>query len=52
MEYSECLDCGFVLKPENTTDPRPKHWSSCPGCEGEEFRFVDAGPSVLSSGSR
>ena len=50
MEYSECLECGFVLESENTSDPRPKHWPSCPGCESEEFQFVDARSSVLSGG--
>ena len=48
MEYSECLDCGFVLKSENSTDPRPKRWPSCPRCDGEQFRFVDRGASTLT----
>lgn len=50
MEYSECLECSFVLQSESSTDPRPKRWPSCPRCEGAEFRFVDGDASASTNG--
>jgi rubredoxin len=38
-EYSECQECGFVLRASGA-EPGPKHWDACPDCGADDFAFV------------
>ena len=40
-EYIECLECGFVLMAETTTEATPKRVDACPDCGGTDFQFID-----------
>lgn len=39
--YSECRECGFVLRAESTSDPQPKYWDECPRCGDDDFAVAD-----------
>lgn len=37
VEYIECVDCGFVLLADSTTQAQPKRFDACPDCDGTDF---------------
>lgn len=39
--YSECQDCGFVVRAATASDPDPKRWEACPDCGGLDYEFVE-----------
>jgi hypothetical protein len=39
--FIECIECGFVLYALDAETPHPKHWDSCPACDGMSFEFTD-----------
>ena len=40
-DYVECQNCGFVLATDSSVEMTPKHWDSCPDCDGTDFGLVD-----------